>query len=135
MSRHRVTDIKLDVSGALSQCPSGDPAQQVKILSHVVRTNPGPGLETGRLPKKKRMRSCWNRLKINMRYILRCLNTKPTSKESSGSRNRLQLQNARKPNLDKKFWSDFRSKFKNFVRIASETTRKANPRLVSCLNT
>ena len=50
-----VTDLELDVSGALSQCPSGDPAQQVKILSHVVRTNPGPGLETGRLPKKNRL--------------------------------------------------------------------------------
>ena len=25
-----VTDLELDVSGALSQCPSGDPAQQVQ---------------------------------------------------------------------------------------------------------
>ena len=25
-----VTDVELDVSGALSQCPSGDPAQQVQ---------------------------------------------------------------------------------------------------------
>ena len=41
--------------------------------------------------EKKRKGSCWNRLKINVRYILRCLNTKPTSKESSASRNQLQL--------------------------------------------
>ena len=28
-----VTDLELDVSGALSQCPSGDPAQQVQSSS------------------------------------------------------------------------------------------------------
>ena len=32
-----VTDLELDVSGALSQCPSGDPAQQVQSSINVVR--------------------------------------------------------------------------------------------------
>ena len=32
-----VTDLELDVSGALSQCPSGDPAQQVQS-SIAIRT-------------------------------------------------------------------------------------------------
>ena len=32
-----VTDLELDVSGALSQCPSGDPAQQVQQQHHTDR--------------------------------------------------------------------------------------------------
>ena len=31
-----VTDLELDVSGALSQCPSGDPAQQVQSSNIIV---------------------------------------------------------------------------------------------------
>ena len=34
-----VTDLELDVSGALSQCPSGDPAQQVQSSFGAVLQN------------------------------------------------------------------------------------------------
>ena len=34
-----VTDLELHVSGALSQCPSGDPAQQVQSSMKIVSQN------------------------------------------------------------------------------------------------
>ena len=37
-----VTDVELDVSGALSQCPSGDPAQQVQSSSKIGGDAPCP---------------------------------------------------------------------------------------------
>ena len=53
--------------------------QQLKILGHVVYTNPGLEFWKGRDPKKNRVGSCWNRLKTGVRSIHRRLSMKPTS--------------------------------------------------------